>query len=107
MGIHVAKFTVRVELHGGESEDYDVLHEQMEIKGFSRTITNAQGVEYHLPTAEYVISTNLTLRDVATLASEAASGTGLDHSVLVTKSSGRFFLNLTPVESQESEDDDL
>ncbi len=50
----MAKFTVRIELRDSSSADYDKLHERMEAKGFSRTITTSLGNTYRLPNAEYI-----------------------------------------------------
>jgi hypothetical protein len=49
----MARFTVRVELHQANEDDYDLLHHRMEERGFSRQITGNDGVTYHLPPAEY------------------------------------------------------
>ena len=49
----MADFTVRVELHGAEWEDYDILHEEMEAQGFSRTIRGESGDLFELPPAEF------------------------------------------------------
>lgn len=52
----MARFTVRVELHGvrHESEKYEQLHEAMAEEGFSREVFDSRNtVTYQLPTAEY------------------------------------------------------
>lgn len=54
----MAKFTVRVELHDANSEDYDNLHKKMEAKGYSREISS-NGKTYQLPSAEYICEKNL------------------------------------------------
>jgi len=46
-------FTVRVELHDADDDDYEELHEAMEKEGFERTIVGESGTTYRLPTAEY------------------------------------------------------
>ncbi len=56
----MAAFTTRVELHSAGYEDYETLHAAMEAEGFSRTITSGDNITYHLPTAEYNRSGNLT-----------------------------------------------
>lgn len=61
----MARYIVRVELHGADSEDYDSLHEKMNGKGYSREIRDGKGAWFHLPTAEYTIvktSTALNIR---------------------------------------------
>ena len=55
--VHVARYTVRVELHKANSDDYDNLHGFMEQEDFIRYIVNGNdGLKYRLPTAEYNIS---------------------------------------------------
>ena len=46
------RFTTRVELHHTLSGEYQILHEEMELRGFIRTIIIGK-VKYHLPHAEY------------------------------------------------------
>jgi hypothetical protein len=82
------KFTVRVELHYADDDDYERLHSAMERVGFSRTITGSDGTEYSLPTAEY--NTDGTDADaVLDLAKRAADSTGKRFAVLVTESQRR------------------
>lgn len=53
----MAQYTVRVELHRADSDDYESLHEYMGDEGFRRYITNSNDcVKYQLPTAEYNIT---------------------------------------------------
>ncbi len=52
----MARFTVRVELHGKDHDDevYDELHDVMEAHGFPRWVTNSQTKgQFWLPHAEY------------------------------------------------------
>lgn len=86
----MAKFTTRVELHGAAESDYEVLHEAMENRGFSRTILNDDGVEYHLPTAEYNLIGEYKNDAVRNLAKIAAEETGKSAAVLVTEGSRRW-----------------
>jgi ABC-type uncharacterized transport system YnjBCD substrate-binding protein len=94
----MSKFTVRIELHDAESDDYESLHEAMEDQGFSRTITGDNGVNYHLPWAEYTREGKLTIDQVLDDAQSAADTTGMANSVLVTESAGRRWSGLEPVE---------
>lgn len=92
------RFTTRVELHG--ATDYDLLHEEMEKEGFTRTIFDDEtGVEYHLPTAEYNKVGDYTKEEVLASAESAAKKTKKKYSILVTKSAGRFFSNLEVVKN--------
>ena len=86
----MAKFTVRVELHGvgHESEKYTLLHAEMEKKGFSRTIMFGK-TTYELPTAEYSIGGAYTIDQVLERAKAAALAVMKSESlfsVLVTQS---------------------
>ncbi len=71
----MASFTTRVELHDGTYQDYETLHAAMEREGFSRLIRSDSGQWYHLPTAEYDRSGNLTREQVIESAKRAASTT--------------------------------
>ena len=93
----MTKFTVRVELHGADDSDYESLHEAMQGKGFSRTIKDGDGIEYHLPTAEYNFSGSGTAQQVLNSAKEAAQTTDYDFEILVTESTSRRWYHLEPV----------
>jgi hypothetical protein len=90
----MAKFTVRVELHSASYSDYETLHASMERHGFSRFIKADDGKTYHLPTAEYVRSGELTRQQVLDSAKDAAAETGKTFAVLVTESEGRTWFSL-------------
>lgn len=99
----MAYFTTRVELHhAATSKEYDELHEAMKEKGFSRTIKKADNDSvYHLPTAEYTRSCELTKNQVLEDAKQAASKVVNKFSVLVTQSSGsRVWFGLSEVKSK-------
>jgi len=78
-------YLVRVELHGANRNDYDVLHEAMSRRGFQRTITSGVGSDYALPTAEYIVDTPQSGEEVRSVAAAAASVTGRKHGVLVVR----------------------
>lgn len=88
------RFTTRVELHRANNDDYEALHEAMEDEGFSRTISNSDGTAYHLPTAEYNRSADLTRDQILAAAERAAKKTGRKASILVTESAGRNWCGL-------------
>ncbi|MBJ6724166.1 hypothetical protein [Geomesophilobacter sediminis] len=92
----MASFTIRVVLHDADWEEYAELHQYMEEKGFSRTITSKSGVTYALPDAEYNFAGDEKLEDVLILAKAAAAKTKRRHSILVTESKGRTWSNLSP-----------
>jgi len=87
-------FTVRVELHGADSKDYDKLHEEMAKDKFFRIVLSTDGLFYDLPTAEYnYISTDL-IDSVLVLARISAGRVGKPYSILVTKADERVWHNL-------------
>lgn len=81
----MAKFITRVELHGALEGDYDRLHREMGLRKFTRTIVSDQGDTYRLPSAEYFLSSELSVTQVRNLASEAATATGRGHWVLTSQ----------------------
>lgn len=94
----MASFTTRVEVHGGDSNDYESLHAAMEAEGFSRTITSNDGITYRLPTAEYNRSGEITRDRVLESAKRASERIQKKCSILVTESDGRTWSNLTKIE---------
>ncbi|HDL6856602.1 TPA: DUF2622 domain-containing protein [Yersinia enterocolitica] len=94
----MARFTVRIELHNADSDDYELLHEKMEAKGFKREITASSGTTYHLPNAEYIYeSSSDNESDVADKAKKIADSIKNKSGVLVTKSAGRSMRGLKAV----------
>ena len=90
----MAKYLVRVELHGASWDDYEALHAEMADRSFSREVTSDDGRRYQLPTAEYVIHTNSSLENVRTLAAEAAQTTGRKFGVIVAEYSRSAWVGL-------------
>jgi hypothetical protein len=91
----MAEFTVRVELHGAEWEDYDALRVEMETEGFAATISGSGGA-YELPAGEYACSGELTRQQVLALARRAADRTAFGYAVVVTECAGRTWSGLDP-----------
>jgi hypothetical protein len=55
----MARFTVRVELHGVKTEaEYKSLHDDMFAAGFTRFVTASDGTNYLLPSAEYDLASS-------------------------------------------------
>jgi hypothetical protein len=78
-------FITRVELHNADESDYESLHEAMRAEGFSQKIKSGEGEVYHLPTAEYSLSSNAGRSSVLSAAKRAAAKTGCDYEVLVSE----------------------
>jgi hypothetical protein len=81
----MAKYLVRVELHGATWDEYEALHVEMESRGFSREVMGGNGRNYQLPTAEYVIHTDLELEEVRALAAAAARTTGRKFAIVAVE----------------------
>jgi hypothetical protein len=83
----MAYYTVRILLHDEKDNDYKNLHEQMEKKGFLRTIV-CKGTKYHLPDGEYsrisMTSPKGVLED-ARAAAHAVKKDDKKFEILVTK----------------------
>lgn len=93
----MAKFLVRVELHGASRADYDELHDAMELAGFSREIYGADARWHQLPNAEYTFEGAFTPNVVLAAAKRAAASTGLKFSVLVGQYTALRWSGLTTV----------
>lgn len=96
------KFTVRIELH--ETNDYSPLHEQMEQRGFLRTIEATNGSIYSLPPGEYNEISDRTGKEVRSDAVAAIRAINERGAVLVTPSNGRFWQGLDEVDYDEEDD---
>jgi hypothetical protein len=92
----MADFTVRVELHGAEWEDYDALRVEMEAEGFSAAVQGSGGLAYELPAGEYAVSGDVTRQQVLAKARRAAGTSGYNCAILVTESVGRAWCGLEP-----------
>lgn len=87
----------RIELHDADYDDYETLHAAMEKEGFDRTITSDDNVTYHLPTAEYYRSAQLTRAQVLESAKRAAGTTRKSFAAVVTESNGVTWSGLAKV----------
>lgn len=90
----MAKFLVRIELHGATWDDYEGLHAEMAVRGFSRKITSDDGQSYQLSTAEYVIHSNAGLEGVRALAAQAAQTTRRKFGVIAAEYSRSAWVGL-------------
>jgi len=90
----MARYTVRVELHEANQNDYEDLHDYMQQEGFRRYITDDKGKKYQLPTAEYNIDDPGNKNAVLAKTRKAAARTYKEYMVLVTTSGGRAWHNL-------------
>lgn len=90
----MTQFTVRVELHEADWDDYEALHEEMHKEGFSSAITGSDGKTYQLPTAEYGYEGDVTRDQLLDKAIAAANRVHRHFGILITKSAGRTWYGL-------------
>jgi len=93
----MSSYTVRIELDSKNYSDFELLHRAMATNGFKKTIVSEGGAEYHLPRAEYIISTLKNKSAVLDLAKNAVLQTGKTAEILVTESNGRVWFGLNLV----------
>lgn len=79
------KFITRVELHNARQEDYNKLHFAMTAAKFHKYITDDQGAQFELPSAEYFSFGDITAVQVRDLALAAANSTGCSSWVVVSE----------------------
>ena len=89
-------FLVRIQLH--HTSDYDTLHQQMESRGFNRTIRLGDRRLYHLPWGEYLVTGISDADAVIALAEAATSATGYTGMILVTVAREFFSWGRHPVD---------
>lgn len=90
-------FTVRVELHNANWNDYEALHSAMAAKGFTRQIVSGDGKTYQLPLAEYNGSGTIDCESVRDIARNAANSTGKANAVLVSEAPSRAWVGLQQI----------
>ncbi|WP_333610136.1 hypothetical protein [Pantoea piersonii] len=87
----MTNYTVRVELHDADSDDYDSLHNEMHKRGFRKTI-RIDDETWELPTAEYSYIADGTSRASVLAKAEVAANKVKPKpqpSILVTASDRR------------------
>ena len=90
-------YTVRVELHDANDDDYANLHAAMEDEGFVRWITGSDGAKNRLPTAEYnMADADIDRSEVLKRAKTAANSVKPNPTpwIIVTQSAGRAWSGL-------------
>lgn len=97
----MAEFIVRIELHDNATQkEYDDLHREMMSAGFSRTIL-VNGIEYHLPQAEYRLSGSLDASHVLSKARLVATGISSSASILLSEAAITLTHNLIPAKKAQ------
>ena len=93
----MSSYIVRVELNSSSAGDFDLLHEAMDRKGFSKTITSNYGKEYYLPRATYLIKTTSSIGQVLEAVKNAVSVTGKTAEIIVAEYNSCTWVGLVPV----------
>lgn len=87
-GIQMIRYTVRIELHDANLEQYTKLDEKMFQQGFTYSITTGKGPE-QTPPVEYNFDGIVTKKQVLQKAKTVAASIVNKYAVLVTNSNGR------------------
>ena len=91
----MANYITRVELHAATYDDYETLHDEMERRGYTRTIVGDNRVTYQLPTGTYVMGSGSASRqDALNRAAAAARATGKNSSIIVADWNGAMWQGL-------------
>ncbi len=93
----MTNYTVRVELHGANDDDYANLHAAMEYEGFVRWIKGSDGDKNRLPTAEYnMADADIDRSEVLRRAKAAGNSVKANPTpwIIVTESAGRTWSGL-------------
>lgn len=81
-------FITRIELHNNATfQDYENLHRNMNLSGFSKSIVADNGLSYLLPSAEYFSKIG-TLESNLESAKNAAGKIGKPYAVFIAQMSG-------------------
>ncbi|WP_339378869.1 DUF2622 domain-containing protein [Xenorhabdus sp. BG5] len=69
----MTRYMVRVELHGAESNEYEALHEGMNLIGLHKTILSDTHKQLKLPQGTYQGESNLSAKKLCSKVSKIAS----------------------------------
>ncbi|MDU4241112.1 MAG: hypothetical protein E7I21_10980 [Limosilactobacillus fermentum] len=94
----MARYTIRIELHGATWDDYEEMYRHLAAQGITDIIASDNGVSYKMPPAEYSYEGNATRTQVLEMAKSSASKVVASYAVLVTESSGRTWHGLDKVQ---------
>ena len=83
--VPMARFIVRVELDSASPAHYGRLHSAMALRGFSTTISSANGASFQLPCAEYYREGRYKVQQVLVDAKAAATAVSNSFSILVSE----------------------
>lgn len=93
----MARYTIRIELHDAEWEQYEAMYEHLEAQGIIDIIEGGDGVRYKMPPAEYNYDGKATREQVLDMARSSASKVVRKYAVFSTESAGRTWHGLVRV----------
>lgn len=98
----MSSFTIRVELHDANWQNYVDLAKNLASIGVTDVITADNGTNYKMSPAEYNYEGNATIDAVLTSVSAVANKTGKRNAVFVTEAIRRKWLGLQTVQARRS-----
>lgn len=80
-------YAIRIELHNANAEDYQTLHDILDVVEIVRTITSDQGTEYQLPTGMYFTESDRNIDEILSLVKNLAAVARPNPEVFVVETS--------------------
>jgi len=98
----MSSFTIRVELHDANWQQYVDMAKDLETKGITDVVTADDGTSYKMCPAEYNYVGTGTINDVLNAVSASAAKTGKRHAVFVTEATRRMWSGMQVVQARRS-----
>ncbi|KUJ05468.1 hypothetical protein ACSMEB_20405 [Stenotrophomonas maltophilia] len=93
----MASYTIRIELHEADWDDYVEMYQHLAAQGITDIISSDNGVSYKMPPAEYNYVGSATRAQVLEMAKASAGKVVRSYAVFVTESNGRKWYGLAEV----------
>ncbi|MCW0399675.1 hypothetical protein NB688_002756 [Xanthomonas sacchari] len=90
----MARYTIRIELHGATWDDYVEMYKYLAAQGITDIITSDDGTRYKMPPAEYNYEGGATRDQVLASAKACAAKVVHSYAVLVTEAIARSWHSL-------------
>lgn len=94
--LKMKNYTVRIELWSNLFSNFQILHKEMNNRGFRKTIISDEGMEYYLPRSVYV-TYGFSTNEVLLKAQEAVNRTDSQAEILVLETNECRWTGLVPV----------
>jgi len=98
----MSMFTIRVELHDANWQQYVDMAKDLATKGITDVIVGDNGTSYKMPPAEYHYSGTALIGQVLESVKASAAKTGKRYGVLVTEATRISWEGLQPIQSRRS-----